>query len=106
MEDAEDECRDAELTENKVKAALSSSMASTTTIGFGVTSTGADDAAVAPIGVKKANDISNLVRKRKPEEQTNGHDTDIKKPKPDEGLAVDKENGHGGQPTAEEVKSQ
>lgn len=101
MEDAEDECKNAQQTVDKLKAALSSKAAGTTTIGFGAASAGTGDAA-APIELKKANDISNLVRKRKPEEQTNGT-SEIKKPKPDESMVGDKENEHDDQTVPEEA---
>lgn len=65
MEDAEDEGRNAERAEAAVKAALSKEAESgTTTIGFGDAST---ESAAAAIPIKKANNISNLVRKRKTE---------------------------------------
>lgn len=91
VEDVEDESRSAE----KAEQALKNAMAKTgeTTIGFGDSASADATAAttISTIQTKKANDISNLVRKRKPEEQ----DTeDAKKAKSDVQPATEgKENG-------------
>ena len=84
VEDVEDESRDAAKAESEVKAIITSQQGNTT-IGFGDAPT---SEGVSTIATKKANDISNLVRKRKPEDQ---NEEEVKKPKTDAG---DKENGN------------
>lgn len=67
IEDVADESVNAKKAETEVKAVIASQKQNgTTTIGFGETS---DSSSAATIATKKANDISNLVRKRKPEVQ-------------------------------------
>lgn len=99
MEDAEDESRNAERAETELKNMAKN--AAQTTIGFGDSSSNSATAApISTIQTKKANDISNLVRKRKPEEQAA---EDAKKPKSDVTATKpeEKENGvsqENGQP--------
>ncbi|KAF6031912.1 hypothetical protein EB796_009814 [Bugula neritina] len=67
IEDVADESVNAKKAETEVKAVIASQKQNgSTTIGFGETS---DSSSAATIATKKANDISNLVRKRKPEVQ-------------------------------------
>lgn len=72
VEDAEDEGRNAERAENELKETIKNG---TTTVGFGASTSG-----TASTIATKANDISGLVRKRKPEEQAT---EEAKKPKAD-----------------------
>jgi len=89
VEDAEDESRNAERAETELKNMAKT--AAQTTIGFGDSSDSSATAApISTIQTKKANDISNLVRKRKPEEQDN---EDAKKPKSEVTKTEEKENG-------------
>lgn len=87
VEDAEDEARNAEKAESEVKAAIFSAATAPST-GFGSSS---DATPASTIPIKKANDISNLVRKRKPDEQP---EEEAKKPKSEVNGCGDKENGH------------
>lgn len=89
IEDVEDESRNALKAETEVKAMLTSQSGITTTTGFGDSSGSTQTANVI---ATKANDISNLVRKRKTDEKD---DQDVKKVKQEmaHGDSVNKENG-------------
>lgn len=87
----------AEKTETEIKAAVAmqSTNGSTTTIGFGSSSSSSSATATSSLPVKKANDISNLVRKRKIETPA---EEESKKVKPDQTNSDGKENGHSDLP--------
>ncbi|XP_067928499.1 histone-binding protein N1/N2-like isoform X1 [Watersipora subatra] len=89
IEDVEDESRNALKAETEVKAMLTSQSGITTTTGFGDSSGSTQTANVI---ATKANDISNLVRKRKTDEKD---DQGVKKVKQEmaHGDSVNKENG-------------